>query len=148
MKGHGLFRRKALMALGVGVCLIFAAIVTWVCASLTSRESSPAHAAANVSHKLPSRLVLHSVRFDSKTGQLDEGSKAVLDDAAELFKAKPDVFVIVIVAEHSNEDPNGAYGLSATQVQTVASYIERRGIPIGRLMLCQTTRSRCTAEQR
>lgn len=144
MKDQATFARKVLVALGAGIFLIFGAVITRAALPFAPSGSSPAQTTASAGH--PSHVVLHGVRFDSKTGQLDDGSKAVLDYAAELLKADPDA--MVSVDQRYEEDPNGACGLTPAQTQAVASHIEERGIPAARLMLCQATPSSAMPAQR
>jgi outer membrane protein OmpA-like peptidoglycan-associated protein len=139
MKDPTIVRRKVRGALGAGVCLVFAAVLAWAGASLEPSGSSPADATVSASHKFPSHLLLHGVRFDNKPAQLDGGSKAELDYAAELLDANPDM--IVFIGQHPAGDPNSGCGLSPTQIRAIASYLEERGIPAARLRLCQAAPS-------
>jgi outer membrane protein OmpA-like peptidoglycan-associated protein len=98
-------------------------------------------------HAFSRRLVLHGVNFDSKTGHLDEGSKAVLDDAAEFLKSNPDT--IVFVGEKSPAESNNAScGLSSAEARTIASYMKQRGVPEGNVTLCQDAGSFRVAAER
>ncbi len=126
------FRRKFFAALSAAAGLIFAAVVTW--AAFPAAPPAPNFAD---SHQNSSHLVLHGVNFSSTTGKLDDGSKAVLDEAADVLKQDPDA--TVSVDQDRAADPKGACGLTPAQTREIARYIEARGIPATRLMLCQAT---------
>lgn len=135
------FRRKLFIAVGAALCLIFGAVITW--AAFPSSGSSPAQNFANT-HKTSSHLVLHGVGFDN-SGKLDDGSRAVLDEAAELLKEDPDA--TVSVDQRRAADPNASCGLTPAQTQAVARYIEGRGVPAARLVLCQAQPVSITPQQ-
>lgn len=119
----------------------------WAGASQVSGGSWSTDHNAGVHHKMPSHLIIHGIRFDSKTGGLDAGSKALLDSAVDLLKSDPNI--VVSVSQHSAEAPNGDRGLSPAQAKTVASYIRSLGIPAVHLDSTQASRSpaggRCDA---
>jgi hypothetical protein len=138
MKVNALLKGRLLMAVSVGACLVLATFIAAATACLADEGSLSADtASSNPYRKLPDHLVLHGVRFDLTTGQLDDRSKALLDYAVELLKGNPEM--IVAVVQNGEDDPNSACGLSLDQTQIVASYIERRGVPAARLRLCQAT---------
>jgi hypothetical protein len=102
-----LLRGKVLLPVAAGACLVFATFVASDVASLAEEGSSPLDMPHSISnHKLPGHMVLHGVRFDPTTGKLDEGSRALLDDAAELLKRNPEV--VVTVVQNGEDDPNSA----------------------------------------
>ena len=125
------FTRKLLGIVASAACLMFAAVIVW--AALPS--TPPAQNFAN-SGEAPSRVVVHGVGFD-RSGQLTDGSRAALDDAAEILKQDPNA--MVSVDQQHESDPNGGGGLTPAQTRKIARYIEARGIPAPRLMLCQAT---------
>jgi hypothetical protein len=138
MKAQAMLRRRALVAVGVGACLVFTTFAAWAVTGIAVEGSRPFTTPSSSSdHMLRGHLVLHGVRFDFTTGQLDEGSKALLDYAAEFLRGNPKV--IVTVVQNREDDPNNACGLSHVQAQIIASYIEKRGVPAARLRLCQAT---------
>jgi hypothetical protein len=114
--------------------MLFFAVVACSAASSISEGSTPIPVGASA--QLPDHLVLHGMRFKDKNGALDQGSKELLDYAAELLKTNPDM--MVSISEHREDHSSGACGLSPVQSQAIASYIEQRGIASNRLNLCQT----------
>ena len=142
MKAQAMLRSRVLVAVGAGACLVFTTFAAWAVTGLTEEGSRLAATTSSSSTlTLPGHLVLHGVRFDTTTGQLDGGSKALLDYAAEFLRGNPKV--IVTVVQNREDDPNSACGLSHAQAQIIASYIGKRGVPAARLRLCQAT----TADQ-
>ena len=136
MKTNALLKGRLLMAVSAGACLVLVTFIAGATACLANEGSLLADTASSSPYrKLPDHLVLHGVRFDLATGQLDDRSKALLDYAVELLKGNP--ALIVTVVQNCQDDPNSACGLSRDQTQIVANYIERRGIPGARLRLCQ-----------
>jgi hypothetical protein len=138
MKTHALLKGRLLMPVFAGACVVLSTFLAGATACGANQGSLSADTASSSPYrKLPDHLILHGVRFDLTTGQLDDRSKALLDYAVELLKENPEL--IVTVVQNREDDPNSACGLSRDQTQIVASYIEHRGVPAARLRLCQAT---------
>jgi hypothetical protein len=126
------------MAVGAAASLVLATFVASALASLAEKGSLPPDKTfSSTNHKPPDHLVLHGLRFGLTTGQLDEGSKAVLDYAAELLKEDPEM--IVTVVQNPDDGSSSTCGLSEAQGQIIAAYIRSHGVPAPRLRLCSAT---------
>lgn len=145
MKPRTLFSKKIPVAIAAAAGLFFGLTMAPVKAAQNPAASSATDAAIS-KHAFSHRLVLHGIRFDSRTGRFGEGSKAVLDDAAEFLKSNPDT--IVFVGVNPAGKSNAARGLSPAEARTIASYMKERGVPDGSVTLCESAGSFRVAQGR
>jgi hypothetical protein len=88
---------------------------------------------------IPERIVLHGVRFQARSANIDESSVPVLDYTIQAIKANPEYLVYVKVMpfiqhpSQSNIDSNSE--LIARRTEAVASYFAQKGISAKRLVL-------------
>jgi outer membrane protein OmpA-like peptidoglycan-associated protein len=145
MKTRTLIKKTIPVAAAAAAGLFFS--LTMAPVNAAQNPAASAGSGATISKPAFSkRLVLHGISFDSKTGRLADGSKAVLDDAAEFLKSNPDT--IVFVGEKSPAESTASCGLSRAEARTIASYMKQRGVPDGNLTLCQGADSFRVAAER
>ena len=123
----GVLNRKMPIALLGAAALCFGLAMSPASASFNQQAPSSAENGA----KVPEHLVLHGIRFDGKSGQLGVGSKAELDDAAEIVKSNPRTRIFV-----GSNDSSSACGLSTPEAKKIASYMKTRGVPADHISLC------------
>jgi outer membrane protein OmpA-like peptidoglycan-associated protein len=124
-------KRKIPIALLGAASLCFGLVMTSTHASV-NQPRQPADTADTASFNGPAHLVLHGIRFDRASDQLGAGSRAELDDAAEILKSDPNTLVFV-----GSNDSSAACGISPAEAKTIANYMETRGVPPDRIRVCQ-----------
>src|SRR5262245_17521304 len=141
VRSDGNFRKK-MFALGAGACLILACAATWAGSAKQVERARCAESPMSSNPKLVSHLIIHGIHFDGSNGQMDPGSRAVLDYAIETMKS--DRQVVAMVGQPLGDEGPDACGMSQAQAKAVTRYIKRNGIAVGRVTLCQP---RSTDEQ-
>jgi hypothetical protein len=90
MKAQAMLRSRVLVAVGAGACLVFTTFAAWAVTGLTEEGSRLAATTSSSSTlTLPGHLVLHGVRFDTTTGQLERRLQGATGLRRRISQRKP-----------------------------------------------------------
>jgi outer membrane protein OmpA-like peptidoglycan-associated protein len=96
------------------------------------------------------RIVIHGVRFQSEDEKIDQRSLPVLNCGARILKqnTEPLVYVEVhIVGDRRQDSVSGNSTLTKRRAHAVVTYLERRGVSPGRLILLGSGNTAHSAKQ-
>lgn len=128
--------RKASAALAVSAYALCVGAAPIVEAQVLAMGESTTIGAERLSGAMPERIILHGLRFQANSDQIDKSSVPVLDYTIQIILANPEYLVYVRVrsirySKQSDIDRE----LTARRTEVVASYFEQKGISARRLVL-------------
>jgi outer membrane protein OmpA-like peptidoglycan-associated protein len=128
--------RKASVALAAGVYALFVDAASVVQAQ--TRVSAGSAIVRNAHVATAERIVLHGIRFRTRSDKIDKCSIPVLNYAVQVIKQNPDSLIYVkvrCVRDTNQECTSRNSKLTNRRTRAVASYFEQRGISANRLIL-------------
>jgi outer membrane protein OmpA-like peptidoglycan-associated protein len=142
--------RKASVALVAGGCALFVEAASVAQAQRRMTAGSPTIGSRTSEVATAERIVLHGVRFRTRSYKIDKCSVPVLDFAIQIIKQNPESFIYVKVHSvqgKSRDYTDRNFNLTNRRTRAVASYFEQRGISANRLILLDSSNAPHTANQ-
>ena len=130
--------RKASVALVAGAYALFFEAASVVQAQTRVIAGSPTVGSGTPHVATAERIVLHGIRFRTRSDKIDKCSLPVLDYAVQIIKQNPESVIYIKVRsalDISQKYTDRNFNLNNRRTRTVASYFEQREIPANRLVL-------------
>jgi len=141
--------RKARVALVAGAYLLFVEGAGLVQAQTRGIAESPPQGSGAPNVTIAARIVLHGVRFQTRSDKIDKRSLPILDYGAQILKRSPEplVYVEVRFRDRRQEHIDGSSTLTNRRARAVVDYLEQRGISASRLVLIVVGNTTLTPNQ-
>jgi outer membrane protein OmpA-like peptidoglycan-associated protein len=142
--------RTASVALIAGAYALFVEAASVVQAQTREITGSPTVGSETPHVATAERIVVHGVRFRTRSDKIEKCSVPVLDYAVQIIKQNPEslIYIKVRSVQDTSQEYTGRNSkLTNRRTRALASYFEQRGISANRLVLLGSSNAPHTSNQ-
>ena len=141
--------RTASVALIAGAYALFVEAASVVQAQTRVIAGSPTVGSETPHVATAERIVVHGVRFRTRSDKVEKCSVPVLDYAVQIIKQNPEslIYIKVSSVQDTSQEYTGRNSKLNRRTRAVASYFEQRGISANRLVLLGSSNAPHTSDQ-